>query len=73
MGDGTNADIARRTRALVGDPSIEFFRQAGGCLEIRQADPMGEEIDIVHVCDEAEFIAQLLEFVGAVPNRGVHS
>lgn len=70
MGDEAKADIERRTRDI-GD-GLSLFRQAGGCLEIRQENDDGED-DLVHICDDQEFLATLTAFIRDVPNRGVDS
>lgn len=67
----TNADIARRTRAFSVEPDIEFFRQAGGCLEIRQKDE--DDWDVVHIHDEEAFIRELQQFRADLPDRETES
>ena len=61
--------VESQTRAFSLDPQVEFFRQAGGCIEIHQNDIDDDHSDIVHICGDSDltvFVAELQAFAREV-------
>lgn len=57
--------VHERTYNFAEQSGTSFYRQPGGCLEIRQEGIVNGEDDLVHICtaEISAFLEKLKEFV----------